>query len=53
VGALCCGVFYGQYFFGGRMRRLLKGSDVFWCALMRALAGTARFPCTLHLMEVT
>ncbi len=30
-----------------------KGRDVFWCALMRALAGAACLPCTLHLTEVT
>ncbi len=35
------------------MRRLGKGRDVFGCALMRALAGTAGLPCGLHLMEVT
>jgi hypothetical protein len=30
-----------------------KGRDVFGCALMRSLAGTARLPCGLHLLEVT
>jgi len=32
---------------------LEEGRDVFLCALMRALAGTAGLPCTLHLKKVT
>jgi len=39
--------FDGGGYRGGQHR------DVFWCALMRALAGTARLPCGLHLLEVT
>ena len=38
---------------GLRMRGRGEGRDVFVCALMRALAGTAGLPCTLHLKEVT
>ena len=30
-----------------------EGMDVFGSALMRALAGLACLPCTLHLKEVT
>ncbi len=30
-----------------------QGRDVFVCALMRVLAGTASLSCTLHLKEVT
>ena len=38
---------------GLRMRGRGEGRDVFVCALMRALAGAAGLPCTLHLKEVT
>ena len=43
----------GSVFEGGRMRGWGQGRDVFGCALMRALAGMAGPPCTLHLKEVT
>ena len=43
----------GSVLEGGRCGVGGEGRDVFGCALMRALAGTARLPCTLLLVEVT
>ena len=43
----------GFFFDGGGCRGGGEIRDVFGCALMRALAGTAGLLCTLLLMEVT
>ncbi len=53
MGALCCGVEFGEFFRGRDFGGEGQGMDVFGCALMRALAVTAVLPCTLHLKEVT
>ena len=42
----------GSVFEGGECRGGGEIRDVFWCALMRALAGMAGLPCGLHLQEV-
>ena len=43
----------GVFFEGGGCGAGGEGRDVFGCALMRALAGTAYFPFGMHLIEVT
>ena len=55
MGAFCCGVVLrlGIVCEGGGCGAGDQGRAVFVLALMRALAGTAGLPCTLHLLEVT